>query len=81
MDIWSGIGIGTEDCSAACSGVCRCLLASCKVSLSSPKPLITPVTTQQQRFAAYLRFIPDRGAADHLRNLAGHCLECVAQLW
>jgi hypothetical protein len=48
------------------SGVCRCLLAPTKYPFPLPNPLISPVTTQQYRFAAYLSLIPDRGAADHL---------------
>ena len=35
-------------------------------SLSSPKPLISSVTSQQLRFAAYLSLILDRGIAGHL---------------
>jgi hypothetical protein len=41
------IGRGTSDFSAAWSGVCRYLFAPYKVSLSSPNPLISPVSTQQ----------------------------------
>ena len=42
-----------------------------------PNPLISPVTSQQGRFAAYLSLIPDLGAADHLHKPASHCLRCV----
>jgi hypothetical protein len=44
---WFGIGRGTGASSAACSGMCRCLLTPYKVSLSSPNPPVSPVTTRQ----------------------------------
>jgi hypothetical protein len=38
MEIWGGIGRGIGDSLAACSGVCRYLLAPYRVSSSSPNP-------------------------------------------
>jgi hypothetical protein len=67
VDIWGGIGRGMRGSSAAWSGACRASLAPYKVSVSSAKPLISPVSTRRWRFAAYLSFIPDRGKADHLQ--------------
>ena len=46
-NIWGGIGRGIVGSRKRGSRVCRCFLAPYEVSLSSPKPLISPVTTQQ----------------------------------
>jgi hypothetical protein len=45
MEIWGGIGIGTGNSLAPYSGACGGLLAPYKVSLPSPNPLISPVTS------------------------------------
>jgi hypothetical protein len=43
---WLGVGRRIANLSDVWSGVCRCFLAPYEVSLSSPKPLISPVTSR-----------------------------------